>query len=79
MKNRNEFILSNELNDLEEWIVFLKECNEKHDSDIIEKLSSRKEEIDMAVKIMNKLSAYTFSSRHLVAYYWSMVVPTETP
>ena len=47
----------NELNDLEEWIVFLKECNEKHDSDIIEKLSSRKEEIDMAVKIMNKLSA----------------------
>ena len=47
----------NELNDLEEWIVFLKECNEKHDCEIIEKLSSRKEEIEMAVKIMNKLSA----------------------
>lgn len=47
----------NELNDLEEWIVFLKECNEKHDCEIIEKLSSRKEEIEMAVKIINKLSA----------------------
>lgn len=47
----------NDLNDLEEWIVFLKECSPTGDIEIVEKLSKSKEEISVAVDIMNKLSA----------------------
>ena len=46
-----------EMNDLEEWVTFLKECNEDYDSDIIEKLSMRKEEIGVAIELMKELSA----------------------
>ena len=46
-----------ELNDLEEWVTFLKECNEDYDTNIIEELSKRKEEIGVAVEIMKELSA----------------------
>ena len=46
-----------ELNDLEEWVTFLKECNEDYDSEIIEKLASKKEEIGVAVELMKELSA----------------------
>ena len=46
-----------ELNDLEEWVTFLKECNEDYDYDVIEKLSKRKEEIGVAVELMKELSA----------------------
>lgn len=45
------------LNDLEEWITFLKECSPAGDVELIEKLSKRKEEIGEAMEIMNKLSA----------------------
>lgn len=47
----------NELNDLEEWVTFLKECNEDYDAEIINKLSKRKEEIGVAVELMKELSA----------------------
>lgn len=47
----------NSLNDLEEWLVFLKECGPNGDEEVIEKLSVKKEEIGVAVEIMNKLSA----------------------
>ena len=46
-----------ELSDLEEWVTFLKECNEHYDSDVIKKLSKRKEEIGVAVELMKELSA----------------------
>ncbi|MEG2288415.1 MAG: PD-(D/E)XK nuclease family transposase [Clostridium sp.] len=45
------------LNDLEEWVVFLRECSPSGNIDIIEKLSKKKEEIGEAMAIMNKLSA----------------------
>ena len=47
----------NELNDLEEWVTFFKECNEDYDAEIINKLSKRKEEIGVAVELMKELSA----------------------
>ena len=47
----------NNLNDLEEWLLFLRECNKNGDEKILEKLKIEKEEIKMAVEIMNKLSA----------------------
>lgn len=37
--------------------MFLKECGPSGDEKLIEKLSEKKEEIGVAVKIMNKLSA----------------------
>lgn len=45
------------LNDLEEWITFLKECSPDGDMKVVDKLSQNKEEISVAVDIMNKLSA----------------------
>ncbi|SHK25338.1 conserved hypothetical protein (putative transposase or invertase) [Hathewaya proteolytica DSM 3090] len=46
-----------ELNDLEGWVTFLKECEPNGDTNILTKLSKNKEEIGVAVDIMNKLSA----------------------
>lgn len=46
-----------ELSDLEEWLLFLRECNPSGDDEILEKLKVEKEEIKMAVEIMDKLSA----------------------
>lgn len=46
-----------EFTELEEWIAFLRECSQDGDVEIIEKLSKRKEEISVAMEIMNKLSA----------------------
>ena len=46
-----------ELSDLEEWLLFLRECNPSGDDKILEKLKVEKEEIKMAVEIMDKLSA----------------------
>lgn len=45
------------LNDLEEWITFLKECKPNGDIKVISELSKNKNEIGVAVKIMEKLSA----------------------
>ena len=50
-KNLDEFT------ELEEWITFLKECSREGDTKIIEGLSKKKEEISVAMEIMNKLSA----------------------
>ncbi|MGL5087041.1 MAG: Rpn family recombination-promoting nuclease/putative transposase [Clostridium sp.] len=47
----------NSLNDLEEWITFLKECKPNGDIKVISELSKNKEEIGVAVRIMEKLSA----------------------
>ena len=46
-----------EFTELEEWITFLKECSNDGDINVIEKLSKKKEEISVAMEIMNKLSA----------------------
>lgn len=46
-----------ELSDLEEWLLFLHECNPSGDDKILEKLKVEKEEIKMAVEIMDKLGA----------------------
>lgn len=45
------------LNDLEEWLLFLKECGPSGNEEVIKKLKEKKEEIGVAVEIMNKLSA----------------------
>lgn len=47
----------NDLNDLEEWITFLKECGNENSDEIIEKLCNRKEEIKVATKMIRELSA----------------------
>lgn len=47
----------NELNDLEEWITFLKECGNENSDEIIEELCNRKEEIKVATKMIRELSA----------------------
>ena len=46
-----------EFTELEEWLTFLRECSKNGDEDIINKLSKKKEEIYVAMEIMNKLSA----------------------
>lgn len=45
------------LSDLEEWLIFLRECNPSGDKRILEKLKVEKEEIKMAAEIIDKLSA----------------------
>jgi predicted transposase/invertase (TIGR01784 family) len=62
----------NELNDLEEWITFLKECGNNNSDEIIEELCSRKEEIKVATKIIRELSADELAYEEYLARekYW---------
>lgn len=62
----------NELNDLEEWVTFLKECGNDNSEEIIEELCSRKEEIKVATKIVRELSADELAYEEYLARekYW---------
>ena len=46
-----------EFTDLEEWVAFLKECSEGEDSILINELTKNKEEISVAMGIIEELSA----------------------
>lgn len=45
------------LNDIEAWITFLKECSPTGDTKVVSELTSRKEEFNRAMAIMEQLSA----------------------
>lgn len=62
----------NELNDLEEWITFLKECGNDNSEEIIEQLCNKKEAINVATKMVRELSADELAYEEYLARekYW---------